>query len=201
MSIEAIIGAIATLGSASIAAFASIYINRRKNSRKADLSLGTLSKHPVFDKIRQLKLESVKDMSTGNKLKDVVMKRYANLILDIYSDEMLKFAQSVKDGDGIDSISRFYFGMLERLSFEMEKSNIVPEYLERIFGESSVERSSLSNEITYIQKDQDLTLYQKIDKVFDSIRVHLTIIIGKLEEVTKAMNGHLEDALKKQKGN
>lgn len=201
MSIGAIIGAIATLGSASIAAFASIYINRRKNSRKADLSLGTLFKHPVFDKIRQLKLESVKDMSTGNKLKDVVMKKYANLILDIYSDEMLKFAQSVKDGDGIDSISRFYFGMLERVSFEMDKSNIVPEYLERIFGESSVERSSLSNEITYIQKDQDLTLYQKIDKVFDSIRVHLTIIIGKLEEITKAMNGHLEDALKKQKGN
>lgn len=201
MSIEAIIGAIATLGSASIAAFASIYINRRKNSRKANLSLETLSKHPVFDKIRQLKLESVKDMSTGNKLKDTVMKKYANLILDIYSDEMLKFAQSVKDGDGIDSISRFYFGMLERLSFEMEKSSIIPEYLERIFGESSVERSSLSNEITYIQKDQDLTLYQKIDKVFDSIRVHLTIIIGKLEEITKAMNGHLEEALKKQKGN
>lgn len=197
---DAVFGLLGVVLSALIYSLSNIWINRRKKEKQATSTRDMVVKHPVFDRIKQLKLEAVRDMTTGNKLKDSVMKKYANLFLDIYYEQMTQYAQNLKEEDGVDSISKFYYDMLEKLNNEMERSGIAPEYLERIFGESSVERTSLSNEILYIQKDSELAFQQKVYKVFDSIRVHLGIIIGKLEDVTTAMNGHLEEALRKQKG-
>jgi len=197
---DAVFGLLGVVLSALIYSLSNIWINRRKKEKQNISTRDMIVKHPVFNRIKQLKLESVRDMTTGNKLKDSVMKKYANLFLDIYYDQMTQYAQNLKEEEGVDSISKFYYDMLEKLNNEMERSGIVPEYLERIFGESSVERTSLSNEILYIQKDSDLNFQEKVYKVFDSIRVHLGIIIGKLEDVTTAMNGHLEEALRKQKG-
>jgi len=70
---DAVFGLLGVVLSALIYSLSNIWINRRKKEKQATSTRDMVVKHPVFDRIKQLKLEAVRDMTTGNKLKDSVM--------------------------------------------------------------------------------------------------------------------------------
>ena len=200
---DTIFPAIAGVISTVILTFGGIWVKRRadrdKGKRKKEKE--DILSHPVFDRMSQLKAVEVRDMTTGDSRKDGVMKQYARLVLDVYRDELQKYAQEVssRHPQPAATVSEFYLKLVDRLDKEFEASGIPRVYLDPIIADSAVDRSSLSNEILDIQKDAEVDYLEKVFKTFEMIRVHLGILICRVEHTTEVMDPQIFEGLGKAK--
>ena len=105
-----------------------IWINRKRKSKK---TRDNLFKNDVFQKINELRSLKIPSLSTNNKLKDKILRKYANLLLDIYNSELKEIITTI-DANTIGGCMAIHCRTLDKFRDELYKTDLSRVFIVRM---------------------------------------------------------------------
>jgi len=169
-----------------------IFMKKYQEKKEREKKKYDIKRHPIYERIAYYDTIGIRIMASGKEgLRDFYMKKYADVVLQIFRSRLNKLVETMESGKEV-HLPTAFIEMIDAIKLEVQRSSIPQLFYSKIFVKESARWKLVYDEVANIQRTDQFDYYEKVLLFFGSAALCFGNTMSGLELLCQNLNGELD---------